>query len=423
MLAAPLNPLDVNVAAGRYHGGHPPLPYVPGCECVGRDPVSGRVSWAFGTIGLARDGGLAERIAVPQRSSSTFRTAPTPRWPLHSGSRVSPAGSRSRGGRRSARARPCSCSARRAPSASSRCRRRAPRRGSRRRGRPQRVRARAGARAAGADDVVRLGGGDTAALLREACGGEGPALVVDVLWGEPLAAAVEACARGARIVHLGQSAGTTATLASNHVRGKSLELYGLTVYAVPRTVLAAEFGRLVSHAVAGGSASTSSACRSTRSPTHGAGRRTGRASSSSSGPDATGSALPSTHRSEEASMTELATPPAEESRGAHADQPLDRRRAPSQARRAAAARSSTPRPACRPARSTSRRRRRSTRAVAAAKEAFAAWRAISLSKRAELFFRIRELFHEHREDLARLLTAEHGKVSPTRSARSRAGSR
>jgi malonate-semialdehyde dehydrogenase (acetylating) / methylmalonate-semialdehyde dehydrogenase len=49
-------------------------------------------------------------------------------------------------------------------------------------------------------------------------------------------------------------------------------------------------------------------------------------------------------------------------------------------------------------------------AVEAAREAFPAWRALSLSRRAELFFRIRELFHEHREDLARLLTAEHGKV-------------
>jgi malonate-semialdehyde dehydrogenase (acetylating) / methylmalonate-semialdehyde dehydrogenase len=49
-------------------------------------------------------------------------------------------------------------------------------------------------------------------------------------------------------------------------------------------------------------------------------------------------------------------------------------------------------------------------AVAAAKEAFASWRAVSLSRRAELFFRIRELCNEHREDLARFLTAEHGKV-------------
>ncbi len=49
-------------------------------------------------------------------------------------------------------------------------------------------------------------------------------------------------------------------------------------------------------------------------------------------------------------------------------------------------------------------------AVQAAKAAFPAWRAVSLARRAELFFRIRELFSAHKEDLARLLTAEHGKV-------------
>jgi malonate-semialdehyde dehydrogenase (acetylating)/methylmalonate-semialdehyde dehydrogenase len=49
-------------------------------------------------------------------------------------------------------------------------------------------------------------------------------------------------------------------------------------------------------------------------------------------------------------------------------------------------------------------------AVRAAREAFPAWRELSLSKRAELFFRIRQLVHEHREDLARIVTAEHGKV-------------
>jgi malonate-semialdehyde dehydrogenase (acetylating)/methylmalonate-semialdehyde dehydrogenase len=49
-------------------------------------------------------------------------------------------------------------------------------------------------------------------------------------------------------------------------------------------------------------------------------------------------------------------------------------------------------------------------AVQAAARAFAEWRSFSLGRRAELFFRIRELFHAHREDLARLLTAEHGKV-------------
>jgi malonate-semialdehyde dehydrogenase (acetylating)/methylmalonate-semialdehyde dehydrogenase len=50
------------------------------------------------------------------------------------------------------------------------------------------------------------------------------------------------------------------------------------------------------------------------------------------------------------------------------------------------------------------------RAVASAKAAFPEWRKWSLSKRADLMFRIYQLLDEHREDLARLLTAEHGKV-------------
>src|SRR3954466_10048790 len=49
-------------------------------------------------------------------------------------------------------------------------------------------------------------------------------------------------------------------------------------------------------------------------------------------------------------------------------------------------------------------------AVQAAKRAFGSWRTVSLSRRTELFFRIRELFHAHSKDLARLLTLEHGKV-------------
>ncbi|HET7045945.1 MAG TPA: CoA-acylating methylmalonate-semialdehyde dehydrogenase [Gaiellaceae bacterium] len=49
-------------------------------------------------------------------------------------------------------------------------------------------------------------------------------------------------------------------------------------------------------------------------------------------------------------------------------------------------------------------------AVQAAKQAFPAWRALSLSRRTELFFRIRHVLDENREEIAKLLTAEHGKV-------------
>jgi malonate-semialdehyde dehydrogenase (acetylating) / methylmalonate-semialdehyde dehydrogenase len=50
------------------------------------------------------------------------------------------------------------------------------------------------------------------------------------------------------------------------------------------------------------------------------------------------------------------------------------------------------------------------RAVAAAKRAFPDWRTLSLSRRQELMFRIRTLVHERLDELARILTAEHGKV-------------
>src|SRR5437867_3678697 len=50
------------------------------------------------------------------------------------------------------------------------------------------------------------------------------------------------------------------------------------------------------------------------------------------------------------------------------------------------------------------------RAVKTAKQAFPAWRALSLSRRTEIFFRIRDLVDRNRTELAKLLTAEHGKV-------------
>src|SRR6266446_2818313 len=62
-------------------------------------------------------------------------------------------------------------------------------------------------------------------------------------------------------------------------------------------------------------------------------------------------------------------------------------------------------------------------AVQAAKEAFESWRAMSLSKRTAILFQIRELVHERQEEIARILTAEHGKVLSTRWGRLRAGSR
>ena len=49
-------------------------------------------------------------------------------------------------------------------------------------------------------------------------------------------------------------------------------------------------------------------------------------------------------------------------------------------------------------------------AVETALSAFPAWRATPLSRRAEILFRFRDLVDSHRDDIARVITAEHGKV-------------
>jgi NADPH2:quinone reductase len=251
VLAAPLNPLDVNVAAGRFYGGHPPLPFVPGCECVGR--VGDGLVWVFGDgVGLSRNGCMAERVAVPESAVVPFAVDVDPalaaalgiaglagwlplvwRAPLRRGETVLVLGATGTVGVVAVQAAKL-LGAGRVVAA----------------GRDEGELERA--RELGADAVVRLDDGDDLPdRLREACGGDGPNHVVDPLWGKPLEAAAAACAPEARIVHVGQSAGPTATLASSVVRGKQLELVGFSDFAVPRPVLADEYRRLVRAAATG----------------------------------------------------------------------------------------------------------------------------------------------------------------------------
>ncbi|MFI9631792.1 CoA-acylating methylmalonate-semialdehyde dehydrogenase [Nocardia sp. NPDC051929] len=49
-------------------------------------------------------------------------------------------------------------------------------------------------------------------------------------------------------------------------------------------------------------------------------------------------------------------------------------------------------------------------AIDSAAKAFPAWRDTSLARRTQILFRFRELLNERKEELARLITAEHGKV-------------
>ena len=255
--AVPLNPIDVNVGAGRFYGGSPPLPYVPGCEGVGRvvegeTLAPGTLVWAHGAgMGTRRDGALAELLSVPEDAVFSLPDGTDPvlagalgiaglagwlpvavRAPVQQGETVLVLGATGtvglvamQGARLLGAGRVVAAGRR--PEALERARR------------------------LGADAVVSLDAEDLAEAFREACGGEGPSLVIDPLWGEPVVAAARAAARGARIVHIGQSAGPAAALLSADVRGKELNVLGFSNFGTPREVMHREYLRLVEHAQAG----------------------------------------------------------------------------------------------------------------------------------------------------------------------------
>jgi NADPH:quinone reductase-like Zn-dependent oxidoreductase len=103
----------------------------------------------------------------------------------------------------------------------------------------------------GADATVRLGSDDDAGALREAVGDDGADVVIDPLWGAPVEAAVTAAGAMARVVQLGESAGSTATFPASVVRGKPLAILGHTNFAAPEDVHRAALERMLRHAAAG----------------------------------------------------------------------------------------------------------------------------------------------------------------------------
>jgi NADPH:quinone reductase-like Zn-dependent oxidoreductase len=239
--AVALNPLDVAVAAGRFYGGHPPLPYVPGCEAVGR--VDGRRVYAFGDgRGIAKDGFAAERVAVPEELlvdvpgdvdaslAAAAGIAGIAAWipvawkaKVGPGDRVLVLGASGVVGAVAVQA----------------------------------------AKLLGAEHVIAAGrnrarleralelGADEAVELSDLSADLAPTVVIDPLWGEPLAAASAICAPGARIVHIGQSAGPETTLTSANVRGKQLVLMGHSNFGLSAEERARAYRELLGHVAAG----------------------------------------------------------------------------------------------------------------------------------------------------------------------------
>ena len=250
IVAVALNPLDLAVAAGRFYGGHPPLPYVPGCEAVGRR--DGERVYLFGEgRGTRQDGFLVERVdfpaalAVPVPDELEDAVAPAcgiagiagwlpvaVRAPVRPGDRVLVLGATGTVGSVALQAARI-LGAERVVAA----------------GRdPDRLER---ARELGADEAVQLEGDDLAERLREACGADGPTLIVDPLWGELVRAAAEAAAPDARIVHVGQSAAPEATFASSAVRGKRLSILGHSNFALSPDERRQAYVEVAGHVAAG----------------------------------------------------------------------------------------------------------------------------------------------------------------------------
>ena len=251
VLAAPINPIDLAVSRGILATGHPELPYVPGCEAVGR--LGDRVVWIFGgSLGRTTPGAMAERapagdshaIDVPDGADPAVAAglgiAGLAGWlpfawraPLTGGENVLVLGATGSVGLVAVQTAKL-LGADRVVAAG---------------------RSAAGLERAmevGADAAVSLDeADDPEAAFKEAFDGNGPSYVFDPLWGEPAAAAVRAAAPAATVVNLGQSAGATSELASASVRFKSLSILGHTNFAVPPEELADHYRRLVTHVTAG----------------------------------------------------------------------------------------------------------------------------------------------------------------------------
>jgi NADPH:quinone reductase len=214
--AVALNPLDIAVGSGRFYGGHPELPYLPGCEAVGRRG-DGMLVYLFGDgRGTARDGFLAQRTSVPSELTLELPDGTEPALALAAGiagvagwvpvawrakvgpgDRVLVLGARGAVGQVAVQA----------------------------------------ARLLGAETVVGAGraAGDGIVALDDvaaAFGAEGFTVCIDPVWGEPLAGVLPAAARHARVVHLGQSAGPESPLRSADVRGKELTILGHSNFAM-----------------------------------------------------------------------------------------------------------------------------------------------------------------------------------------------
>lgn len=257
MRAAALNPADLAIASGTFPAGSPPLPYVPGIDGVGviveseRFSPGTRVAVLGEGVGVAQDGTWAERFGAPEGAllpvpdgvdditAAALLTPGLAAWTgltefaaLRAGESVLVLGATGAVGSVAVQSARLLGAGR--VVAVGRNRERLER-----------------ARSQGADEIVSTEAGGFVDALRAAVGDQPPDVILDPMFGPAFEAALAVAAPGARVVHVGQSAAPTASLASGLLRGKRLTLYGVSVFFVARDVLEAGYAALLEHAHAG----------------------------------------------------------------------------------------------------------------------------------------------------------------------------
>ena len=227
--ASSLNPVDISIGAGRFYGGTPDTPYVIGSEVAGT-AADGRRVWVRGRglmAELVDPGSGGWVFEIPEGVSDglalacgiaglTAWLAVSWRAPVRPDDTVLVLGASGSLGATAVKAAKA-LGAKRVIGAA-RHTDRVP---------------------AAADEVFDLGSG---ADLPAAT------LIVDGLWGEPLQRALAAAELGVRVVHLGQSAGPTASLQSAWVRGKVADIFGHSLHSVPDEVAREGYRELCEHA-------------------------------------------------------------------------------------------------------------------------------------------------------------------------------
>lgn len=245
VIGAPINPVDISIASGKFYQGSPPTPYVPGGEGIGRldgKRVYFRAALPNGAMAeravstgnaVPLPDGLSDGVAAALGTPGIAAYMPlTKRAQLKKGETVLVLGASGVLGSLAVQIAKLLGAGRVVAGARD----------------PQGL---ARARELGADATVDLKEIDGLTdRIKQASGGE-LHVVIDPVWGQPGVAALAAMSPMGRFVQLGASAGAEATVNSGIVRGRFLSVLGYTSFLVPWEEQAAAYRTMADWAVVG----------------------------------------------------------------------------------------------------------------------------------------------------------------------------